>query len=340
MGTRQLIGAALLLLSWDSWSQTFPYFPPPNMTYSLPTGSQNSGNFSFVALNPVSCTHSGAYCPQIIGPQNPSGWIALGVQFQTPPTDGDYYANYFGINGTGDMLWETFHSHNQFTMAFDSSVSAPSGIFQENDVGDGPILAVDGTADTNCGYANAANPITAAGCGILDTNGNNGASPAPFLMIQDSAVIIGEWLQNLEKHWIGFGLTPVVFESIASANTNDAQSVWGDSTASTSTTQLAGPSIANTQVCNPSCLPLAGVLRGTSASIGGGALAAGACSSTATTVTGATVGMVVQATPNTYPGDSSFWKSYVSSANTVTTLICEAVAGTPTASTYNLRVIQ
>jgi hypothetical protein len=82
------------------------------------------------------------------------------------------------------------------------------------------------------------------------------------------------------------------------------------------------------------------VLSATTASIGGGALVAGACASTATTVTGAAVGMVANATPNTYPGDSSFWKAYVSGANTVTTLICEAVAGTPTASTYNLRVLQ
>jgi hypothetical protein len=81
-------------------------------------------------------------------------------------------------------------------------------------------------------------------------------------------------------------------------------------------------------------------LTATSASIGGGLLAVGACASTATTVTGAAVGMAVIATPNTYPGDSSFWKSYVSGANTVTTLICESVASTPVASTYNIRVIQ
>lgn len=80
-------------------------------------------------------------------------------------------------------------------------------------------------------------------------------------------------------------------------------------------------------------------LTATSASIGGGALIAGACASTATTVTGATTSMAVISTPTTYPGDSSFWKSYVSSSNTVTTLICESIAATPTASTYNIRVI-
>lgn len=77
-----------------------------------------------------------------------------------------------------------------------------------------------------------------------------------------------------------------------------------------------------------------------SASIGGGALLAGACASTATTVTGATVGMAVVATPNTYPGDAVYWKAYVSGADTVTVKVCAAIALTPTASTYNLRVIQ
>lgn len=79
-------------------------------------------------------------------------------------------------------------------------------------------------------------------------------------------------------------------------------------------------------------------LEGTSASIGGGALLAGACDTDAFTVTGATVGMVVAATPETYPGDGNFWWGYVSMADEVTVGICAAVAGTPTASIYNVRV--
>ncbi len=80
-------------------------------------------------------------------------------------------------------------------------------------------------------------------------------------------------------------------------------------------------------------------LSATSASIGGSALVAGACSSTATTVTGAAVGNAVVATPNTYPGAGNIWNAYVSAANTVTTEVCAIVAATPTASTYNIRVL-
>jgi hypothetical protein len=77
-----------------------------------------------------------------------------------------------------------------------------------------------------------------------------------------------------------------------------------------------------------------------SGSIGGGALTAGTCASTVVGVTGATSSMSVSVTPGTYPGDAFYWRGYVSSSNNVTVSVCAAVAGTPTASTYNVRVIQ
>lgn len=82
------------------------------------------------------------------------------------------------------------------------------------------------------------------------------------------------------------------------------------------------------------------VLSGTSSSIGGSALLAGACSSGTATVTGATTSMVAQIDPNTYPGDGAIWEAYVSASNTVTVKVCAIVALTPTASTYNVRVFQ
>ncbi|WP_124485670.1 MULTISPECIES: hypothetical protein [unclassified Burkholderia] len=81
-------------------------------------------------------------------------------------------------------------------------------------------------------------------------------------------------------------------------------------------------------------------LSGTSSSIGGSSLAAGACASTTVTITNATTGMAVSVAPVTYPGDGFYWRGYVSSANTVTVSVCAAAAGTPTASTYNVRVLQ
>lgn len=83
------------------------------------------------------------------------------------------------------------------------------------------------------------------------------------------------------------------------------------------------------------------VLTGTTGSIGGSSLAAGACSTGTATVTGVTSSMAIIATPAATPG-AAFYQSppYVSATNTVTVSICAAVAGTPTATTYAVRALQ
>jgi hypothetical protein len=80
-------------------------------------------------------------------------------------------------------------------------------------------------------------------------------------------------------------------------------------------------------------------LMGATASIGGTALSAGSCASGTANVTGATASMAVVATPATYPGDGMTWQPYISSSGVVTVKVCAVIAGTPTASTYNVRVI-
>ncbi len=82
------------------------------------------------------------------------------------------------------------------------------------------------------------------------------------------------------------------------------------------------------------------VLLGTTGSIGGGALLAGQCASGTVSVTNATTSMVALTDPNTYPGDGTYWDAQVTSAGTVTVKVCAAIALTPTASTYNVRVLQ
>lgn len=82
------------------------------------------------------------------------------------------------------------------------------------------------------------------------------------------------------------------------------------------------------------------VLTATSSSIGGSALLAGACAQGTVTVSEATTSMAVIVSPNTYPGDGTVWEAFVSAANTVTVKVCAILALTPTASTYNVRVIK
>jgi len=82
------------------------------------------------------------------------------------------------------------------------------------------------------------------------------------------------------------------------------------------------------------------VLAGTTGSLGGSALTAGNCSSTTVSVSGATTAMTAVASPSSDPGAGFYWLAFVSASNSVTVRICAAVAGTPAASTYNVRVIQ
>jgi hypothetical protein len=60
------------------------------------------------------------------------------------------------------------------------------------------------------------------------------------------------------------------------------------------------------------------------------------------TVTGATTSMVADASPTTYPGNGFLWSAQVTAANTVTVRVCNYTQGslTPTAGTYNVRVLQ
>lgn len=101
-----------------------------------------------------------------------------------------------------------------------------------------------------------------------------------------------------------------------------------------------GPGTANLQAVYQQGVQIFPSLPGTTGSIGGSLLAAGACSSGTVAVSGASNAMAVSASPVTYPGDGNYWLAYVSAAGTVTVKVCAAVAGTPGATAYNVRVIQ
>jgi len=85
-----------------------------------------------------------------------------------------------------------------------------------------------------------------------------------------------------------------------------------------------------------------GVMSGTTGSIGGSLLAAGASASGTATVTGATVGMVCTAQPsdgtNIYALGANIGCT-VTATNTVTVNVVAIVTLTPVAKTYNVRVV-
>jgi len=91
---------------------------------------------------------------------------------------------------------------------------------------------------------------------------------------------------------------------------------------------------------NGATFAVAGSLAATTDKIGGAALAAGKCASGTVAVAGAATNMTVSVSPNTYEGDGFIPWGYVSANGTVTVKVCAQAPGTPTSSTYNVRVIQ
>jgi hypothetical protein len=147
---------------------------------------------------------------------------------------------------------------------------------------------------------------------------------------------IGVWVEDGPDNWTISGNNFGAFDTainygVTATNIKAFANSYGDTGAETVTLACAGDSTSNW--CD-STIPA------TSASIGGAPLLAGACASTTTAVSGANSGVAVSVTPVTYPGDGNYWFGYVSAANVITTKVCAAVAGTPTASTYNIRVIR
>lgn len=87
-------------------------------------------------------------------------------------------------------------------------------------------------------------------------------------------------------------------------------------------------------------------LTGTTGSIGGGVLVAGACATGTVAITGSTTSMTVTVSPaaGVDPTNGGVlgvsWDGRVSANGTVTVSVCTPIAGTPTAANYNVRVIQ
>jgi len=168
-----------------------------------------------------------------------------------------------------------------------------------------------GTLSSNALFIlNTASYIT-AGNQVVVNNNTSGAYTVQFMASNGSGGTMGTGV------YIPQGSSNSCATLIQKDGVND---IW-----------LAAPSV---------CSVAPNYFSGTTGSIGGGLLTAGTCASGTASVAGATTSMGVVATPVTYPGDGSTWLAYVSSAGTVTVKVCALIAVTPTASAYNVRVIQ
>lgn len=123
--------------------------------------------------------------------------------------------------------------------------------------------------------------------------------------------------------------------------------VWGSATGTvatignltvTSSINVSGTSTLATTTVNG--VPVHGYFTTSTASLGGGLLTAGTCTAADTqTISGITTNMIATCSASgTDPGDGTFCRSWVSSANIVSTKVCAILTLTPTAAVYNLAI--
>lgn len=235
-----------------------------------------------------------------------------------------------------------------------NTFSNPSGFndFQfVNDVGDGIDFGNQPSTANHCSYSgnSTAYALTpATGCSLIDSGQQNTNQLPLVLAVNGNTVAV---FQNNDDVFAVGGTLPVTVTPVQYLHATYTAAVIGTTLGSSanaaSVTNIIGGSGANTQangsaICTSStgCPATSAKLSGTTGSIGGALLAAGACASGTVSITGAATSMVAVTDPNTYPGDGNVWSAQVTSANTVTVRVCAIIAATPTSSTYNVRVLQ
>lgn len=230
-----------------------------------------------------------------------------------------------------------------------ANVAGFNGFQFANEIGDGINFGNQPSAAPSCSYQNAVfYTLTPAGpCSLVDSGSQN-TNPLPLVLgVNGHTTAV---FQNNDA-LLAVGTTPTQY-SRATYATGVITSTYGDNANAGSITNIRGGSAANTringsQACSNStgCPATSTALTGTTGSIGGSLLAAGGCSTGTVSITGATTSMAAVASPaagtNPDPGALGvYWRARVSSTNTITVDICTPLAGTPTADTYNVRVIQ
>ena len=191
----------------------------------------------------------------------------------------------------------------------------------------------DGVFDIDCSVAGTCSSLTNGTNVLRMTNTNSGNTGHDVLRYNPTS---GSWIWSAgATAGNGTGSFAVSFSGTSGLIALPANLQVAGAKASSGTKCLQIDASGNVTNTGSAC----GALSGTTVSLGGSSLTAGTCSSTNVTITGATTSMVATASPVTYPGAPYFWNAYVSSANTVTVNVCAPIAGTPTASNYNVRVI-
>lgn len=197
-------------------------------------------------------------------------------------------------------------------------------------------LTITGIASGNCLHTGTGGVVTGTGsdCGSGGGSGTVSAATTTYLGVYTASTTVG-----------GFSNISYTSSSKQFVIQNGSSSITHDVSTSTPSFFVDVQNQTGTRffaVASTSLVYMTG--SSTAVTIGGGSLAAGACTST-TIVFNAPLSTSTDqafATPQIDPGDSTFWKANISATTattgTVTVKVCEAVLGTPTASKYNVSV--
>lgn len=364
----------------QSWSLNNLIMPPTNYTAN---SSSRSINFDPAYLNSLGVFQLGqvAQFASVGAGTNPSVNINavcavcggdFHYTFQNNTTGGGSFMDlvagaasqqaYISMNGNaigwqagikGSTLWQLFDKTNNtisFTVtpvteavAFTGPVAAPS--FNGNQM----YFGVDsGAANAYVVTTTPAVPALVAGVQIWFVPLNNGTTAAPTVNVSGLGVktitqlgnnaLQGTPIQTAIPVLIVYNGTNWILVNSGQPNAYYGHGVLFPAAPTTGC-------VLNAQ--NTTAYQCTGTLplTGTTASIGGSSLAAGACSTGTATVTGATASMAVSVSPAADPQGGTTTNGvsvygYVSATNTVTVRVCALVAFTPTSTTYNVRVNQ
>jgi hypothetical protein len=312
---------------------------------------------------------------QIFGGYSTANVTLKNLYMENPGSDATTPFVYMAPDVSGiwfNGVWANANGNPATKYAIESHTVRPWGVFGLytpagiNDVGDGSVIVPNGTAtlpqfqniaqwsnnnvpNQTFNFSNSLNasfvPVTCqAGLTANESCGFNWRNVSGSNIYFVGTDFVGYTAQGAWK--VNSGITNLDQLVIFSGGTREilpADGAWQvfNHTAGTGVAQINeanGALYANADLNDG----IYAALAGTTGSIGGASLAAGACASGTASIANATTAMVATVSPQTYPGDAFVWKAFVSTAGTVTAKVCNATASaaTPAASVYNARVIQ
>lgn len=283
----------------------------------------------------------GLYALPFVGSASPSSSYAI---LSENPGKGNVQWNIYANGGNNAFTSST--SFGKYTAASTTvDIFGAIRVSATSTASNQPLLAVEDLAGGNI-LSVATSTVGLAGTtygplphAIL----GNSTSPGILEITPNGGIIIRNDATNGYGTFLGPGSLTLVNSAHSVTSTFDSNGIVFDATSGFLGGKFSVDSSGNTSVSGTLTVgggSVKSIFRATSISFGNAILAAGGCTSTKTTVTGAQGGMIAEVDAQTYPGDGVYYGATITNPNEVTTKVCAVIPLTPTATTYNIAVIQ